>query len=43
VIVEPHRTADDVYYYPYIATVPDDTKADNLSQLPLCPMYTDEL
>ena len=43
VIVEPHRTADDVYYYPYIATVPDDTKADNLSELPLCPTYTDEL
>jgi hypothetical protein len=42
-IVEPHRTAHDVYYYPYIATVADDTVADNLSALPLCPMYTDEL
>lgn len=43
VIVEPHRTADDDYYYPYIATVADGTTADNLSALPICPMYTDEL
>ncbi len=42
-IVEPHRTEHDIYYYPSIATVPNNIEADNLSKLPLCPMYSDEL
>lgn len=42
-IVEPHREGNDNFYYPYLATVPDGSTANNLSSLPACPRYTDEL
>jgi len=42
-VVEPHREAHDEFFFPYIATVPDNTTTDNLSSLPKCPLYTDEL
>jgi hypothetical protein len=42
-IIEPHREGNDEYYYPYLATVPDASTNNNLSSLPECPKYTDEL
>jgi Protein of unknown function (DUF3892) len=41
-IVEPHRTKNDDFFFPYLMTNPDESKANNLLSLPNCPIYIDE-
>ncbi len=41
-IVEPHRTAHDVFYFPHLQTIPDESGRDNLMALPSCPLFWDE-
>ena len=42
-IIAAHREAHDEFFFDHLATVPDSTMTNNLSSLPKCPLYTDEL
>jgi hypothetical protein len=41
-IVEPNRTAHDVFYFPHLQTIPDESGRANLMALPSCPLFWDE-
>jgi hypothetical protein len=39
----PHSgTAHDVFYFPHLQTIPDESGRDNLMALPSCPLFWDE-
>ena len=42
-IVEPHRTPDDEFFFPFLRTESDGTTPNNLLSLPPCPVFLDEL
>jgi hypothetical protein len=42
-IIAAHREAHDEFFFDHLATVADSTTTNNLSSLPKCPLYTDEL
>jgi hypothetical protein len=42
-VVQPHRDPHDEFFYPYLQTASDAFPGNNLSKLPKCPMYLDEV
>jgi hypothetical protein len=42
-VVEPHRTSNDEFFFPFLRTGSDNSTANNLLALPKCPTFLDEL
>jgi hypothetical protein len=42
-VVEPHRTKDDEFFYQFLRTEADGVDGNELTDLPPCPVYLDEL